>query len=106
MLYKCMWENCNKVWGIPEPVQEGYSHGICPLHSRLAFTDVFRRQQAREGNPQCYLCNKGCDRNWCTFFPLCQEDDPGPEHVMELQIRLDARLHPIQPQPQQPAVAY
>ena len=72
----------------------GYSHGLCPTHSRLAFADVFRRQQAKEGNPDCYLrCFGNCQRHWCTFYPLCTVDDPGPEHLAELQSRLEARLH-------------
>jgi hypothetical protein len=97
MLYKCIWEGCTKVWGEPEPGNEGFSHGLCPTHSRLAFTDVFRRQQAKEGNPDCYLrCFGNCQRHWCTFHPLCAVDEPGPEHLMELQSRLEARLNSFQ----------
>src|SRR3974390_1300062 len=85
MLYKCIWEGCTKVWGESTPGVDGYSHGICPTHSRLAFADVFRRQQAKEGNPDCYLrCFGDCQRHWCTFFPLCTVDEPGPEHLAEL----------------------
>ena len=97
MLYKCIWQGCNKIWGKPDSDGEGYSHGLCPTHSRLAFADVFRRQQAKEGNPDCYLRSFGnCQRHWCTFFPLCTVDDPGPEHLVELQSRLEARLHSFQ----------
>lgn len=92
MLYKCIWEGCNRVWGEPELGEEGYSHGLCPVHSRLAFTEVFRRLQQKEGNPDCYLrCYGNCPRHWCTFYPLCAVNEPGPEHVAELEMRLTAR---------------
>jgi hypothetical protein len=92
MLYKCIWQGCHKVWGEFEPGDDGFSHGLCPTHSRLAFTDVFRRQQLKEGNPDCYLrCFGDCQRDWCTFHPVCTVDDPGLEHLEELQTRLTAR---------------
>jgi hypothetical protein len=60
----------------------------------LAFTDVFRRQQLKEGNPDCYLrCFGDCQRDWCTFHPVCTVAEPGLEHLEELQTRLAARLN-------------
>jgi hypothetical protein len=62
----------------------------------LAFAGVFRRQQLKEGNPDCYLRSFGnCQRYWCTFHPVCTVDDPGPEHLQELQTRLLARLNSV-----------
>ena len=92
MLYKCIWHGCDKVWGDPEPGVSGYSHGLCSPHARLAFASAFRKQQIREGNPDCYLrCFGYCDRHWCTFYPICPIENPGPENMEELKLRLEAR---------------
>jgi len=92
MLYKCIWHGCDKVWGEPEPGVSGYSHGLCSPHARLAFASAFRKQQIREGNPDCYLrCFGYCDRNWCTFHPICPIENPGPENMEELKLRLEKR---------------
>jgi len=96
MLYKCIAPGCNRVWGEPEPGQEGYSHGLCPIHFREAVANVFRRSQLKEGNPDCYLrCFGNCSQHWCTFYPLCTVENPGPEHVAELEMRLAARNHSL-----------
>jgi hypothetical protein len=92
MLYKCIWQGCDKIWGEPEPALSGYSHGLCSVHVRLAFEKVFRKLQIKEGNPDCYLKSFGnCNRHWCTFHPICTINDPGPEQIEELTIRLEAR---------------
>ena len=96
MLYKCIWPRCNEVWGTPDPGVSGYSHGLCIPHVRLAFASTFRRQQIREGNPDCYLrCFGYCHQPWCTFYPICPIDNPGPEQMEELQVRLEARRRSI-----------
>lgn len=90
MLYKCIWPGCDKVWGESEP--GGHSHGLCFTHARLAFAATFRRQQSKEGNPDCYLrCYGYCHQSWCTFYPFCTTDHPGPEQMKELRVRLEAR---------------
>lgn len=92
MLYKCIWPGCDTVWGEPEPGVGGYSHGFCFTHARLALAAAFRKQQRREGNPDCYLrCLGSCDRHWCTFHPICPIEHPGPEQMAELKLRLEAR---------------
>jgi hypothetical protein len=92
MLYKCIWYGCDKVWGEPEPGVSGYSHGLCSPHARLAFASAFRKQQIREGNPDCYLrCFGYCHQHWCTFHPICPIENPGPENMAELKLRLKAR---------------
>jgi hypothetical protein len=97
MLYRCIWPGCDKIWGDLEEGVSGYSHGLCPVHTRLAFENTFRRFQIKEGNPDCYLrCFGNCHRHWCTFHPICTVDDPGPEQMAELTIRLEARRLSVQ----------
>jgi hypothetical protein len=97
MLYRCIWQGCDKIWGDQEEGVNGYSHGLCSFHARLAFEDTFHRLQIKEGNPDCYLkCFGNCNRHWCTFHPLCTVDDPGPEQMAELTIRLEARRLSVQ----------
>ncbi len=92
MLYKCIWPGCHEVWGEPEPGVSDYSHGLCPPHARQALASTFRRQQSKEGNPDCYLrCFGYCHQYWCTFYPICPNDNPGPEHMEELKVRLGMR---------------
>ncbi len=95
MLCKCIWPRCDKVWGEAEQAGNGnnaYSHGLCAAHARLAFTSTFRRQQRREGNPDCYLrCSGYCHQHWCTFHPFCTKENPEPADMAELQLRLAAR---------------
>ncbi len=92
MLYRCIWPGCDKIWGEAEAGISGYSHGLCPVHARLAFEVTFRRLQVKEGNPDCYLrCSGSCHRHWCTFYPICIEEEPGPEEMEELRLRLEAR---------------
>ena len=96
MLYKCIWPGCHQIWGQPEPGVSGYSHGLCFPHARLAFAYTFRRQQIREGNPDCYLrCFGYCHQPWCTFHPICTVDNPGSEQMAELTVRLEARRQSI-----------
>ena len=96
MLYRCVWPGCDKIWGEPELNVQGYSHGLCAVHARLAFKNTFRKLQIKEGNPDCYLSNSGsCHRHWCTFHPICTVDDPGTEELAELQLRLNARRQSI-----------
>jgi hypothetical protein len=96
MLYKCIWHGCYKIWGEPEPGVSGYSHGLCLAHARLAFASIFRRWQSREGNPDCYLrCYGYCHRQWCTFYHICPIDNPGPEQMEELRVRLEARRQTV-----------
>jgi hypothetical protein len=96
MLYRCIWQGCDKIWGDLEEVH-GYSHGLCSFHARLAFEHTFHRLQIKEGNPDCYLkCFGNCNRHWCTFHPLCTVEDPGPEQMAELTIRLEARRLSVQ----------
>jgi hypothetical protein len=91
MLYKCIWPGCDKVWGEPESGVSGYSHGLCLTHARLSFTSAFRKHQIREGNPDCYLrCSGYCHRHWCTFHPICPIENPAPENLAELKLRLEA----------------
>ena len=37
--------------GGPEKGVHGYSHGLCAVHGRLAFEQLFRKLQLKEGNP-------------------------------------------------------
>jgi hypothetical protein len=92
MLYRCIWQRCDKIWGEPEPGVSGYSHGLCSVHARLAFASTFRRMQIKEGNPDCFLrCFGSCHRHSCTFHPLCTVEEPGPDEMEELKVRLEAR---------------
>jgi hypothetical protein len=92
MLYKCIWQGCNKIWGEAEPANNGCQHGLCAAHARLAFKNTFRSLQIQEGNPDCYLSNSGsCHRHWCTFHPICTVKNSGPEEMAELGLRLAAR---------------
>jgi hypothetical protein len=96
VLYKCIWPGCNEVWGEPEPGVNGYSHGLCFPHARLALAPTFHKQQIREGNPDCYLrCFGYCHQHWCTFHPICTADNPGPEQMAELRVRLEARRQSV-----------
>jgi hypothetical protein len=95
MLYKCIWPGCDKVWGEPEPGVSGYSYRLCPAHARLSLAPAFRKHQIREGNPDCYLrCFGDCDQHWCTFHPIWPIENPGPENMAELKLRLEARGQP------------
>jgi hypothetical protein len=61
MLYRCMWQGCDKIWGKPEQGVSGYSYGLCSDHARLAFESTFRSFQIKEGNPDCFLsCLGNC----------------------------------------------
>lgn len=96
MIYRCIWEGCDKIWGQPESSINGYSHGLCSAHARLAYANAFRKLQIKEGNPDCYLRSFGnCQRHWCTFHPICTVEDPGPEAMAELDFRLNARSQSI-----------
>jgi hypothetical protein len=96
VLSKCIWPGCQEVWGEPEPGAGGYSHGLCLPHARLALASTFRRQQIREGNPDCYLrCSGYCHQPWCTFHPMCTADNPGPEQMAELKERLAVRRQAV-----------
>ncbi len=92
MRYRCIWQGCDKTWGQPEKGVHGYSHGLCAIHGRLAFEQLFRKLQIKEGNPDCYLRSfDDCPRHWCTFHPLCAVSEPGPEEIAELRVRLEVR---------------
>jgi hypothetical protein len=96
MLYRCIWPECDKIWGEPESGVSGYSHGLCSPHARLAYANAFRRHQIKEGNPDCYLrCFGNCHRHWCTFHPICTVENPGPEDMAELENRLNAMSQSI-----------
>jgi hypothetical protein len=96
MQYRCIWQGCDKIWGKPESGVSGYSHGLCSVHARLAFESTFRRLQIKEGNPDCYLrCFGNCDQHWCTFHPICVAENPGPEEMEKLRIRLKARSQSV-----------
>jgi hypothetical protein len=92
MLYRCIWQGCEKIWGEPEPGISGYSHGLCSVHVKSAFENIFRRLQIKEGNPDCFLrCFGNCNRHWCTFYSICTVENPGPKEIEELRNRLEAR---------------
>jgi hypothetical protein len=96
MLYRCIWQGCDKIWGEPEAGLNGYSHGLCAVHARLAYANIFRRLQIKEGNPDCYLrCFGSCNRHWCTFHPICTVENPGTAEMAELQVRLNVRRQSI-----------
>ena len=77
MLCRCIWPGCDKIWGDLEEGVKGYSHGLCSVHTRLAFENTFSH------------------RHWCTFHPICTVEDPGTEEMAELQVRLNARRQSI-----------
>jgi hypothetical protein len=92
MRYRCIWQGCDKTWEEPEKSVHGNSHGLCAVHGRLAFEQLFRKLQIKEGNPDCYLRSfDDCPRHWCTFHPLCAVSEPGPEEIAELRVRLEVR---------------
>ena len=92
MLYKCLIEGCMAVWGTSEPGVAGYSHGYCSRHSKQVLASKFKKQQREEGNPDCCGEAKGfCERNWCTFHPICLKDEISLEDLSELQQRLGKR---------------
>jgi len=84
--------SCHHIYEVPDGKKVDNSHGYCPPCLRLMFVPTFKDQQAKEGNPTCYLESLGnCARTWCTYHPFCIKDLPTYADLQELHVRLAHR---------------
>jgi len=94
--FRCV--KCGNTWEVKEAGCVSNSHGLCPTCAKEEFIPVFRKQQRKEGNPDCYAKSNGfCDQPHCTFFPLCTSTNPQPVHIYQLNERLRDREAKLMP---------
>jgi hypothetical protein len=88
--YRCV--KCGGTWTVDEAGSVNNSHGLCPMCAKERLIPVFRKQQQKEGNPDCFGKSSGyCDQENCTFHPLCTSTNPQPVHIVQLNERLKSR---------------
>jgi len=82
---------CGIAYDVPNGGSVDHSHGHCPKCTRSSMIPTFRRQQVAEGNEPCYATRFGCEKEWCTFHPLCAKSNPSYADVEEVNRRVAIR---------------